>query len=116
MNRNKMKLLTIILAAVLCAVCLSGCEQTVKTPTSVNQNTSTNYKVTLLFEVDGIKVYRFYDGRAVYFTNANGKTSYDYTTTHRVGNHTHSTTHHVESVNTHDCPCHKYHPELLNEK
>ncbi|WP_289745003.1 DUF4884 domain-containing protein [Paramuribaculum intestinale] len=106
-----MKHLTTILAAVLCAVCLSGCEkQTVKTPTSVNQNTDKDYKVTLLFEVDGIKVYRFYDGRAVYFTNANGKTSDDYTTTRRVGNHTHSTTHHVESVNTHD------NPELLNEK
>lgn len=103
------KLKTLFLLA-LCAVALTGCEkQTVKTPTSVNQNTSKDYEVTLLFEVDGIKVYRFYDGRAVYFTNANGKTSYDYTTTRRVGNHTQSTTHHVESANTHDpdCPCHK---------
>ena len=38
-----------------------------------------NYDVRFLFEVDGIKVYSFYDGNhTVYFTNSTGNTSYDY--------------------------------------
>lgn len=37
-----------------------------------------NYKVELLFENDGCKVYRFYDGRYVYYTDCSGKISYEY--------------------------------------
>lgn len=38
-------------------------------------NKGENYDVRLLFEVDGVKVYRFYDGEGhVYFTNTNGIT------------------------------------------
>lgn len=37
-----------------------------------------NFEVSLLFEVDSIRVYRFYDcGRHVYFTSRPGKTSYN---------------------------------------
>ena len=33
-----------------------------------------NFKVVKLFEIDGVSVYRFYDGgNSVYFTNSNGK-------------------------------------------
>lgn len=35
-----------------------------------------DYKVEFLFEQDGCKVYRFYDGRTVYFSDCSGKTSY----------------------------------------
>ena len=35
-----------------------------------------NYNVELLFENDGCKVYRFYDGRYIYYTDCSGKTSY----------------------------------------
>lgn len=41
-----------------------------------------DYDVQFLFECNGIKVYRFrdcYTGEDVYFTNANGKTYYEYT-------------------------------------
>ncbi len=51
-------------------------------------------KLVLLFEVDGCKVYRFYDGQAVYFTTCSGKVAYDYTT----GSTKSRTTHHVESL------------------
>lgn len=50
-----------------------------------------DYDVKFLFECDGVKVYRFYDGRYVYFTNANGMTYYQYTTKY---------THRVQSINT----------------
>ena len=51
-----------------------------------------DYDVKFLFECDGVKVYRFRDGEDVYFTNANGMTTYQYTT--RAG------THKVQSINT----------------
>lgn len=55
------------------------------------------YNVQFLFECNGVKVYRFYDDRrAVYFTNANGNTSYKYTTmSGKV-----SVSHEVQSINT----------------
>lgn len=56
-----------------------------------------DYDVKFLFECDGVKVYRFHDGKDVYFTNANGMTKYQYTT--RTGKYFH-TTHRVQSINT----------------
>lgn len=56
-----------------------------------------DYDVKFLFECDGVKVYRFHDGKDVYFTNANGMTKYQYTT--RTGKYSH-TTHRVQSINT----------------
>lgn len=41
-----------------------------------------DYDVQFLFECNGVKVYRFrdcYTGEDVYFTNANGRTYYEYT-------------------------------------
>ena len=58
-----------------------------------------NYKVVLLFEYDGTKVYRFYDPdtyQCVYFTNTNGKTSYEYI--QKTGKYT-STKYEVQSIN-----------------
>lgn len=36
-----------------------------------------DFRITYLFEADGIKVYRFYDGgRFIYFTNKEGNVGY----------------------------------------
>lgn len=57
-----------------------------------------DYDVEFLFECNGVKVYRFCDGRQyIYFTNANGTAYYQYTT--RNGKFSH-TTHRVQSINT----------------
>lgn len=59
-----------------------------------------DYNVVFLFECNGVKVYRFRDNRAdgyVYFTNANGRTYYEYTK--RTSMHSHETIK-VQSINT----------------
>ncbi len=56
-----------------------------------------DYDVELLFECNGVKVYRFMDGaRRVYFTDANGMTKYRYTTRRGKFNYTNN----VQSINT----------------
>lgn len=41
--------------------------------------TNSHFDVHFLFEVDGVKVYRFEDGgHYVYFTNANGRCEYEH--------------------------------------
>jgi hypothetical protein len=65
-----MKALTIL---TLLTLSLIGC----KNESVSNSSTSnTNIKVELLFEHDGVKVYRFRDGRTVYYTDARGKTKW----------------------------------------
>lgn len=65
-----MKKITLLLLPLLL---FSGCEDSGE-PRHV-ANKGENYDVRLLFEVDGVKVYRFYDGSGhVYFTNTNGIT------------------------------------------
>ncbi|MBF1079933.1 MAG: DUF4884 domain-containing protein [Prevotellaceae bacterium] len=56
-----------------------------------------DYNVKFLFECAGVKVYRFYDGKYIYFTNANGVTQYQYTT--KVGKYGYQN-HKVQSINT----------------
>lgn len=59
-----------------------------------------DYDVCFLFECNGVKVYRFrdrYTGEDVYFTNANGKTYYEYTK--RTSRYSHRTIK-VQSLNT----------------
>lgn len=62
----------IILLFVSVIFLLGSCDNKgINVPTSDSIN---EIKVEKLFVVDGITVYRFYDGgRAVYFTNKNGK-------------------------------------------
>lgn len=63
------------------AYLLLGCEEIL--PEEVKSSSNISYNVAKLFEVDGITVYRFTDnGRYVYFTNRQGKISYDYTVHH----------------------------------
>lgn len=88
---------------VLLALMLTGCgerDPRGKVSTEQQPKAEKDYEVTLLFEVDGVKVYKFYDDRWVYFTNANGTTKYEYTTTHKAGKHAvRRTTHRVQSIN-----------------
>ena len=59
-----------------------------------------DYNVVFLFECNGVKVYRFrddYTGERVYFTNANGRTYYEYT--RRTSKYGH-TKYEVQSLNT----------------
>lgn len=66
---------------------LSSCK---KEAQEVFSTTNSEIRVDFLFEVDGIKVYRFYDnGHFVYFTNRTGNTEYSYTTQNRNVTHTH---------------------------
>ena len=68
-----------ILSVLACL--LLGCEE--RLPEEVKSSSNISYNVAKLFEVDGITVYRFTDnGRYVYFTNRQGKISYDYTVHH----------------------------------
>ena len=53
-----------------------------------------DFEIEFLFEKDGCKMYRFYDGRYVYWTNCEGKTNADYQT--RSGKTT--TQHRVEAI------------------
>lgn len=52
---------------------LAGCQ---KSGQSKEKTSNSEFKVTLLFEHDGVKVYRFYDGRDVYYTDARGQTAW----------------------------------------
>ena len=59
-----------------------------------------DYEVVYLFECNGVKVYRFrddYTGERVYFTDANGRTYYEYTK--RISKYTRKTIN-VQSLNT----------------
>lgn len=61
---------------------ISGCAHRGEPRPAHTANEGEDYKIRFLFEVDGVKVYRFYDGSGlVYFTNANGITRTERTVT-----------------------------------
>ena len=70
----KITYLTIVVALFL----FVSCEERGQKVNNVNYPSQTDdYNVRFLFEVDGIRVYKFYHGgEAVFFTNANGETEY----------------------------------------
>lgn len=45
---------------------------------SVTQSGNPDYKIEFLFEHDGCKIYRFYDGRYIYWTDCKGKTEQNF--------------------------------------
>lgn len=66
------KKITLLLLSLLL---ISGCEDGGEPRPVHTAHKGENYDVLLLFEVDGVKVYRFYNGSGpVYFTNTNGIT------------------------------------------
>jgi hypothetical protein len=85
MNKMKRILLTLTAMVMLC-----GCVKDGKPIEPINA--IDKYDVKFLFEVDGVRVYRFWDGgRHVYFTNSVGRVEYSYMqrtrntrTTHKV--------------------------------
>ena len=83
-----MKYIMKILGVILLLICFS-CKQEAQ---SVSHNG--NYQVEFLFEKDGCKVYRFYDGRYVYYSDCRGKIESTYTTGGK-----HKTTHYDETLN-----------------
>lgn len=82
------KILFILLPLLLCS-CRKEAQETYST-------SNNEIKVDFLFEVDGVRVYRFKDaGHFVYFTNRSGETESSYTT--QVGNT--CITHYVKCYN-----------------
>ena len=66
----------ITLSVIACL--LFGC-QSDKQPEEVKNSSNDSYKVEMLFEIDGVTVYRFLDnGRYIYFTNRDGEAGYTY--------------------------------------
>jgi GH24 family phage-related lysozyme (muramidase) len=53
------------------AILLFGCQETQRTTTTVLANE--DFHVELLFEIEGCKMYRFRDNRAVYWSDCRGK-------------------------------------------
>ena len=66
----------IFLFAFVFSMFLTGCEKA-GTPAQTD-GAKHDFDVQFLFEVEGVKVYRFFDaGEYIYFTNCNGTTSYN---------------------------------------
>ena len=72
-----MKKITLLLLPLLL---ISGCENRGEPRPVHTAHKGENYDVRFLFEVDGVKVYRFTAGsHYVYFTNANGLVQFNRT-------------------------------------
>jgi len=61
-----------LLILLICIIGLLGCQKDAQ-QTFVSKS-NPNFKPELLFEIDGYKVYRFYDDRTVYFVIPEGST------------------------------------------
>jgi hypothetical protein len=71
--RRSLKLSVLALAAGS-ALLFSGCA---KDPVSTERTDNAAITVDFLFEKDGVRVYRFYDGcRPIYYTDARGRTEW----------------------------------------
>lgn len=89
-----MKTKSLVIAALAGCLLLAGCE---KSAQSVERSSNNEIDVDLLFEKDGIRVYRFTDnGRFIYYTDARGRT--EWTTSHSNGKSTTTRKHSVETV------------------
>lgn len=73
MKRNEIKR---AIAAMLAALAMAACQRAAQDAT---KTTNDNFWVELLFENDGVKVYRFWDGRYIYYVDARGRTAWDET-------------------------------------
>lgn len=83
------KVFLIVLVAVSLMACKKGAMNTSKT---INPE----FDLELLFEHDGCKVYRFYDGRYIYYTDCRGQASWSVTTSSGKNS---NTTHHQVTTN-----------------
>lgn len=64
---------------------------------SIEQKRIGDFNVELLFEKDGCKIYRFNDGRTVYWSDCRGQVNSSYTT--QSGKHN-RTTHYQDTLNS----------------
>jgi hypothetical protein len=64
------------LCGLLVAVAAIGCR---KDAQQKQATSNSNFELELLFERDGMKVYRFYDGNAVYICDVRGTVQWDET-------------------------------------
>ena len=83
-NRKRIIIYIIIILGI--ALLLTGCKKDAQ-----STHKEGDYDVEFLFEHDGCKVYRFTDGRTVYFSDCRGKIE------HEVKNKNH--TNHYETLN-----------------
>jgi hypothetical protein len=72
-------------------IAFTACKKEAKSMSKVDA-----FELELLFEKDGCKVYRFYDGNYIYWANCAGTISYEYST--QVGKS--RTTHQVQEFTT----------------
>jgi len=63
----------VLISLTLGLILFTSCK---REPTEVVKTNNTNFNVELLFEVDGCKVYRFWDGGYKYFTTCNGSVNW----------------------------------------
>ena len=86
---------TLIVLAALSLLLLSGCEDQALAVADTN---NVKIAVSLLFELDGVRLYRFTDGgRSIYYAVQGGAptgTSWDVVRTHSTGKTTHTTVEH----------------------
>ena len=93
-NYRRVTSVGVLCIALLGSVFFSGCA---KDPISTERSNNSQIEVELLFEKDGVKVYRFTDnGRYIYYTDARGRT--EWTTTHNNGKTSTTRRHGVETV------------------
>jgi hypothetical protein len=63
-----------IIFSIIILIGISSCkEDAIQT-----QNVGTGIELEFLFEKDGCKVYRFFDGHYIYWSSCPGKMSYEY--------------------------------------
>jgi len=76
----------IILVVLTLGTLFTGCMNDAK---EVEKVDNSDFTLELLFEKDGCKIYRFYDGGTfVYWTDCRGKVEYDHTTSNGKQTHT----------------------------
>lgn len=76
------------------AVALSACRGD-----AISVTKNGDFKIEFLFEKDGCKMYRFYDGRTVYWSNCEGRVSSDHET-HSGKNGSNIVHHYEETITT----------------
>lgn len=77
-NFNRVLLYVLAIMLLLLIICSTGCNNHADAAQVIQKG---SFQLELLFEEDGCKMYRFYDGnRYVYWANCKGRVQSDYST------------------------------------